>query len=69
MDFFSQEPPKMNFEGKNSIKTPSGICCSTLLIVYFCIIFGRHLTSMYGGEKYIDLDEYTHEEQDRGFSE
>ena len=59
----------MNFEGQQTIKTGCGICCSTWLIINFLFIFSQHLWSMCVDYEYLDLDEYTLEEQDRGFSE
>ena len=69
MDFFGQEPPKMNFEGRKTIKTRWGIFVSTMLSMEFLYMLIIHLGTMYGVGNYIDLDEYTLEEQDRGFSE
>jgi len=69
MDFFGQEPPKMNFEGQKTIKTRCGTFCSMILIFNISIVFLIHLVSMFITDKYLDLTEYTREEQDRGHSD
>ena len=68
MDLFGQETPMMNFEGKKTIQTGCGTCCSIFIRICLAQTFINFIWSKYN-PNYNDLNDYTHEEQDRGVSD